>query len=360
MKGQIRKSVAQQIVEAVKDVSGHDVNFIDQNGVIFASTDPGRVGAFHEIGRQVVKTGQTIEVETDGSFFGTQKGVNIPFHYQGELLAVIGISGAPDEVRKFAYLAQRITLLILREQELNEQSSSENAQRSHIIRSLVMGDAVNYDYYMEFMGKLQVDTQASFRTIVMRLDSQCVPASRSLAESGVYQAFEQTNARLYTFNYPNEYILLMESERFQKCGYVFRQLAGSCPEVLKIGVGSSDSLPHQSRSYQAAQIALASLMEGQNLAFFDQLDLEILLGTIPADAKRRFLEKTVSRLTERDQELLKTYFGCGMSLKTASDALFIHKNTLQYQLDRIWKESGYNPRSFQDAVILYLGLKLPP
>ena len=82
MKGQIRKSVAQQIVQAVKDVSGHDVNFIDKSGVIFASTDPGRVGAFHEVGRQVVKTGQTIEVETDGSFFGTQKGVNIPFHYQ--------------------------------------------------------------------------------------------------------------------------------------------------------------------------------------------------------------------------------------------------------------------------------------
>lgn len=222
MKGKIRKSVAQQIVETVKDVSGHEVNFIDKNGIIFASTDAGRVGTFHEIGHQVVKTGQTIEVETDGSFFGTQKGVNIPFRYQGELLAVIGISGPPDEVRKFAYLAQRVTLLILREQELNEQSSSENAQRSHIIRSLVMGEPINYDYCMEFMGKLQVDTQAGFRAIVIRLDSQRDPASRSLAESGIYQAFEQTGTRLYTFHYPNEYILLLESKRFQKWEYVFR------------------------------------------------------------------------------------------------------------------------------------------
>ncbi|MDE7171170.1 MAG: helix-turn-helix domain-containing protein [Oscillospiraceae bacterium] len=360
MKGQIRKSVAQQIVETVKDVSGHDVNFIDKNGVIFASTDPDRVGAFHEIGRQVVKTGQTIEVETDGSFFGTQKGVNIPFHYQGELIAVIGISGAPNEVRKFAYLAQRITLLILREQELNEQSSSENAQLNYIIRSLIMGEPVNYDYYMDFMRKLQLDTKASFRTIVVRVEGQCDPASRSLAESSVYQAFEQTGAKLYTFSYPNEYILLIEAERFQKWDHVFRHLSKSHQKTIKIGIGSSAPLTHQDRSYQAAQIALASLAAGQNLALFDQLNLEILLGTIPADAKRRFLEKTVLRLTERDQELLKTYFGCGMSLKAASDALFIHKNTLQYQLDRIWKESGYNPRSFQDAVILYLGLKLLP
>ena len=151
MKRQIRKDVAQQIVETVKDVSGHDINFIDPNGIIFASTDPNRVGSFHEIGRQVVKTGQTIEVETDGSFFGTQKGVNLPFLYQGELIAAIGISGAPNEVRRFAYLAQRITMLILREQELDEQSNGEKAQLNYVIRSLILGEAINYNFYVDFI-----------------------------------------------------------------------------------------------------------------------------------------------------------------------------------------------------------------
>ena len=42
----------------------------------------------------------------------------------------------------------------------------------------------------------------------------------------------------------------------------------------------------------------------------------------------------------------------------SSDALFMHKNTLQYQRDHIWKTSGYNPRSFPDAALLYPGLKL--
>lgn len=358
MKRRIRKSVAQQIVETVKDVSGHDVNFIDQNGIIFASTDPERVGAFHEIGRQVVKTGQTIEVETDGSFFGTQKGVNLPFPYQGEVIAAIGISGPPNEVRKFAYLAQRITSLILREQELDEQNSSENAQLNYIIRSLITGEPVNYDYYMDFIHKFQLDTGASFRTIVVQVDGQHDPANLSLVESGIYQAFDQMGAKLYTFSYPNEYILLMESERLKKWDYVFRQLSKRYQGILKIGIGTGDALAHQDRSYQAAKIALTGLTGGQNLASFDQLDLEILLGTIPADAKRRFLEKTVSNLSGKDRAVLKAYFGCGMSLKAASDELFMHKNTLQYQLDRIWKNTGYNPRSFRNGVILYLGLKL--
>lgn len=358
MKRQIRKSVAQQIVETVKDVSGHDINFIDRNGLIFASTDSSRVGAFHEIGRQVVNTGQTIEVETDGSFFGTQKGVNIPFLYQGEVIAAIGISGVPNEVRKFAYLAQRITMLILREQELDEQSSGEKAQLNYIIRSLVLGETISYNFYMDFIKKFQIDPNRRFSAVVVQRNSKFNSDNLSLLESSVYQAFDQTGAKLYTFSYPNEYIVLIETDRLKKWEYVFRQLAQEYQDSLKIGIGNSDVLNRQNLSYQAAKIAIASLSGGKNLAVFDLLSLEILLGTIPADAKQRFLEKTVLPLEEKDRVILKTYFGCGMSLKATSDALFMHKNTLQYQLDRIWRDSGYNPRSFQDAVVLYLALKV--
>ena len=358
MKRQIRKDVAQQIVETVKDVSGHDINFIDPNGIIFASTDPNRVGSFHEIGRQVVKTGQTIEVETDGSFFGTQKGVNLPFLYQGELIAAIGISGAPNEVRRFAYLAQRITMLILREQELDEQSNGEKAQLNYVIRSLILGEAINYNFYMDFIKRFQIDPNGRFSTIVVQREAKFNSANLSLLENSVYQAFDQTGAKLYTFSYPNEYILLIETDRLKKWEYIFKQLAQEHQNSLKIGIGNSDTLNRQNLSYQAAKIAAASLSGSRNLAIFDQLDLEILLGAISTDAKQRFLEKTVLALDEKDRALLKTYFGCGMSLKTTSDALFMHKNTLQYQLDRIWRNSGYNPRAFPDAVVLYLGVKL--
>ena len=80
----IKQTIAQQIVEAVKDVCSHDINFINSDGIIFASTNTKRIGDFHEIGLQVIKTGETIEVETDDSFFGTQKGVNIPFIYNNK------------------------------------------------------------------------------------------------------------------------------------------------------------------------------------------------------------------------------------------------------------------------------------
>ena len=50
----IDRTLAAQVVNTVKDVCGRDVNFINQHGIIFASTDPERVGTFHEIGHQAV------------------------------------------------------------------------------------------------------------------------------------------------------------------------------------------------------------------------------------------------------------------------------------------------------------------
>lgn len=74
MNEQIDRKLAQQIVDTVKDVCGQNVNFIDGSGLIYASTDAGRIGSYHEIGRQAAVAGKAIEVEADDRFTGTQKG----------------------------------------------------------------------------------------------------------------------------------------------------------------------------------------------------------------------------------------------------------------------------------------------
>ena len=46
MNEQIDRKLAQQIVDTVKDVCGQNVNFIDGSGLIYASTDAGRIGSY--------------------------------------------------------------------------------------------------------------------------------------------------------------------------------------------------------------------------------------------------------------------------------------------------------------------------
>ena len=151
-----------------------------------------------------------------------------------------------------------------------------------------------------------------------------------MIEQYIYQVFEATGSSLYTFNYSNEYILFLETDRLSKCLYIFEQLGKKHAPLLRIGVGHSAPLSHQHLSYRSAKTAVNSLFANESLAVFDHLDLEILLGNLSDDTKNFY----------------------------TADQLYLHKNTLQYQLDRIGKTTGYNPRSFKDAALLYIGLKL--
>lgn len=118
-------------------------------------------------------------------------------------------------------------------------------------------------------------------------------------------------------------------------------------------------LYHLDQSYEAAKIALKSL-EGTEKCYsdFDELDIEIILGSLDQKSRDEYLQKTISLLSEEDKTLLKVYYKENMSLHETSNRLFLHKNTLQYKLDRISKISGYNPRKFKEAVVLYIALIL--
>ena len=68
-----------------------------------------------------------------------------------EIIAAIGISGVPDEVRQFALLAQKITSLLLREQEIDTLNYGYKNQENAIVRCLIENKAVNQDFLKEFL-----------------------------------------------------------------------------------------------------------------------------------------------------------------------------------------------------------------
>lgn len=80
MAEQIEQRTAQQIVDTVKEVCGYNINFIRPDGIIMASTDPERVGTYHEIGQKAARTGEAIEVAEDEGFYGSRKGINMQCH----------------------------------------------------------------------------------------------------------------------------------------------------------------------------------------------------------------------------------------------------------------------------------------
>lgn len=172
---QIDQPLATQIVNTVKDVCGQDINFIHKSGIIFSSTNPKRIGTYHEIGHKVARTNQTIEVFPNDIFTGTQNGINLPIYHNNILLTVIGMTEVPNQVRKYAHLAERITNLLIRERELNMFSRSQSDKKHFIIDSLIRKSNTNMNYLHDCLKEFSIDITTPKRLILINFPWSILP-----------------------------------------------------------------------------------------------------------------------------------------------------------------------------------------
>ncbi len=354
----ISKAIAQQIVDTVKDVCSQNINFIDTKGIIIASTDPERIDTFHEIGYCVVSTGDTLEVADDDSFFGTKQGINIPVSYNGQIVAAIGISGEVEEVRKYAHLAGRITDILLKEREIEAQGTQKKNRLHYVIRCLVNNETINAAYLTDTLRENGLSEQSICRVVLIRLDARYNTNNLFMIQSAVTQAFARMDMRFFRYSYPGEYILIAEDKALEEKKGVLEQLAKEYASLLHIGVGTAVNIRHSAQSYQCASVAIQSGKSKEVPAYYDDLDFALLLGNMTGERKKGYLQKILGGLTEEERDLLTIYYEKEMSLQQTADVLYIHKNSLQYRLNHIHRITGYNPRKFTDAVVLYSALEL--
>lgn len=355
---ELQQKLAQQIVTSIKDLCQHDINFINPKGIIFASTNPQRIGEFHEIGLKVAQTGRMIEVTDEEAYFGTKEGINIPFYYNCELLATIGISGEPQQVAKYALLAQKITRLILKEHELDYLSFDRKNEVSLVLHHLVEGRELDYYFFYQFMQQYQLSAQNDYRLLIFAINTPTPKSLFSQSEMTLLNFFSELDTAIYTFNYPNQYWLLLSQQQFEHYCPLICSTFENKHGLIKVGIGQQTALSLLKRSYETALLALQALKGEQKVNLVDDLDLELILTSVDPNVKQYILNKALCSLSVNDKLLLNSYFKHNLSLEECSQELFIHKNTVQYRLKKIYEETHLNPKNFQDAILLQLALKL--
>ena len=89
---------------------------------------------------------------------------------------------------------------------------------------------------------------------------------------------------------------------------------------------------------------------------------------IPESVKSEFVAKIFGACTPRECEeyctVLTLLYHHNGSIQATADELFIHKNTLQYKLNRLHQMTGYDPRHTQNIALYTLAMEfkksLPP
>lgn len=351
----IDRTLAQQIVDAVQGVCGQHVNFIRPDGIILASTHADRIGVLHEAGLMAAREQTVQEVcRTEG---GSRPGINLPILHNGQVIAVIGITGQPGEVRRYAQLAERITLLLVREQQLSDYSRTQADKRRYVMDALRSPEKADANYLMDLLRGFDVDPGTLKRIVLLRLEPEERQTLSGL-ESTATALCRNLGAALYYYYYPDTLVAVLEDANLSQVGPALKRFAAAQRGQCKIGVGKRAPLGGLAESWTTAQTACHSATRRKNnYALFDDLTWELVLADLPSDTRTALLRKTLAPLDEDDCRLLRVYFSQNLSLQKTADELHLHKNTLQYHLNRIRKRCSLNPRNFYDGALLYLALQ---
>lgn len=57
-------------------------------------------------------------------------------------------------------------------------------------------------------------------------------------------------------------------------------------------------------------------------------------------------------MTALDIEVILAYVDCNMKAASTAKQIYAHRNTVEYHLDKIRKETGLNPKVFRDLAKL--------
>lgn len=355
----INHNLAQNIVEAIHEVCDCPINFIDINGIIIASTDQSRINEFHEAGFAAIQDSSLVVVESDDNYKGTKKGVNYPIYINEKPIAVVGITGNPEQVSKFGFLATKVTEIFIREEQMNKQNESMKQRMNYFIRSYVNNEHKDKEYLMRLQESFGIRNEQEFAVMVIKLNKRYNLQNLNMIDKKVNHLFEELFVEHHTYIYPNEFIGFIKKERYPESKKHMDKLYQSMHQLIEIGIGTVEPLERLYSSYDRAKMALKyAIRQGSGYQYFENLTIEMIIGSIPDTIKLQYVKKILKEIDDNEKEILQFYFNNNMSLKETAREFYIHINTLQYKLDKIYIKTGMNPRLFKDATILYLAILL--
>lgn len=365
------KAIAKQIVSRTMDILDYNVNVMDSLGTILWSGDEGRIGSLHEGALLAIAHNRTVDLYEDASnsLMGVRPGVNVPLHYHGEIIGVIGITGEAKALHQYGQLLKMTAEMIVEQWNLKETLQWEYRQREEFTLQLVRSDFKKTPQIEAWAQQLSIsleipriaivlevsDNGLSLKELLSLLQSQereCLIAMTSLNQLVILKPVE-----------PGDEVFLPDADSL-----LIDNLLERIPNRLKNQISCAlgryfPSWEGISHSYQTAIETLAigkKLKPHQKVYLFEEFSLQVLLTGMKESWRGDALSHAYKTLKDVDKKglLIKTlavymeHFG---DMKACANALHVHRNTLRYRLDKIAKLTNLNIHSLDDLFSLYLG-----
>lgn len=351
------RHLAQQIMDQILPLIKENINIMDLQGIIIASGQKSRLGQQHKGAEEVLRSQKTVEIypEDIKRYPGARPGVNLPLFLEESIIGVAGISGHPDEVRKSVQLLKTITELILSREHLRQNLLSESRLKESFAKLLLTASADDEKKLRELAAILHFDLQAGYDVFVIRLDFlQTSTAPLHKLEAAQCQEYLPAHLQSAGLLDEKDFILIRAQEALllqQKTGNgkeLFSILSQIFPgEKVSLGQGSHATCWQQiAPAYQEAAFASrqgAYTFIGQPDILSAYLTEAAAAQPLPALAElRQQILASVGAKYDMS-ETIRCLLAQNLHLTRTAEALFIHRNTLLFRLEKLKKATGLDP-----------------
>lgn len=365
----VPREIAQNIVEEMKKIINQEINYFDKNAIIIASTDENRLGRFHGGARKVLDEKTDLIIHYDNQYEGAKKGINVPVYFVNEIVGVIGITGEKEDVEKYGMIIQRMTEILIKEAYLIEQDNIQVESTRKYIEDLLFSRRVD-DKLLKNRGDiLGIDTSIPRIVVLSKVFNEDNEIIFSPIENekilGIFKKHIRNDKQnLMVQSGTNIIMILRKNTIFENekiLEDIYNEIRKNYKANLYFGIGEVSNSPNEiKRSYKEAKKALDIniAFRKQRIIYYKDLDLGLIINNIPEDVAMEYTNKVFKNLEEDDireyKELIDCFIKHNGSIKATSQELFIHKNTLQYRLNKLKELTGYDPRSIDGIIVLFL------
>lgn len=369
--------LARQIVKRTMKIIGHNINVMNNHGVILGSGEPHRIGAIHEGALLAISQKRTVEISTHstGTLQGVKPGINLPLHYKGKIIGVIGITGEPEKLRSYGELLKMTAEIIVEQANTLEQAQWQYRQKEELIIELIKSEGAFTSHQRNWASQLEIDLNLPRVVAVIKVQAdEEETTANSMLKQVMHLLENPSRGNLVAMSSMTELVILkpafldgkawdpnLESDRIDQ---LLARLPKEFVSRLKISLGHFFPAAEEiNRSYQTA---LETLYIGQQMHpkqskyLYEDYSLLVLLSALKDSWRGKELLCPYQSLLSVDKngQLVKTltaylqHFG---DLQQCANVLFIHRNTLRYRLDKIQQITGADLNQLDGLLQLYIG-----
>ncbi|KAA5969236.1 CdaR family transcriptional regulator [Pantoea sp. M_9] len=372
--------LAQDIVARTMKIIDSNVNVMDARGRIIGSGDRERIGELHEGALLVLSQGRVVDIDEAVAkhLHGVRPGINLPLRIEGSIVGVIGLTGEPAALRHYGELVCMTAEMMLEQARLLHLLAQDSRLREELVLNLIRSDTLS-PTLNEWAQRLGIDLNQPRVVAVVEVDSGQLGVDSAMSELQQLQTLLTTPDRdnLIAIVSLTEMVVLKPAlnahgrydhdDHRRRVDQLLQRMKESGQVRMRIALGNYFPGPGGiARSWRTARTTMSvgkQRMPEQRSFFYQDLVLPVLLDSLRGGWQASELARPLEKLRSIDsngllRRTLLAWFSHNVQPGATARALFIHRNTLEYRLNRISELTGLDLGNFDDRLLLYVALQL--